>query len=228
MFKLKSSLAAFALGVAALGAATAPQAQERTVYQRGEIFQNVAAEHVRPLLANTAWVTHWWDDRYKGTEITNVRIVWYAADGREHVCLTDATGDTMGWGVGSYSGYIKDLKFHKVRYPLKKAHVKGNNWFQLLRYNGQTGELTTYLAKNQRWWESDVGHLQARIPAVTWDICPNFPSAESLGAQVNHKQTSRNYLQLLEQDPGQRILRPQYQNDHAHEWYGRNAGKNRK
>ncbi len=58
--------------------------------------------------------------------------------------------------------------------------------------------------------------LRARIPAVTWEICPDFSSAESLGAEVNTAQTSRYYRALLTQDPGERILRPQYVNECAH------------
>lgn len=227
MFKVKSTLTALALTITALGASSQAEAQNRTVYQRGEIFQNVAAEHVMPLLANTAWVTHWWDGKGR-TGGKPVRIVWYGANGQEHICLTGSDGKTAGWNAGSFAGYSKDLKFYKVQYPLKQSTFRGKTGYQLLRYDGETGELTTYLAQNRRWWESDVGHLQAKIPAVTWEICPNFPSAESLGAEVNHKQTARNYLELIAQDPGQRILRPQYQNDHAHEWYGRNAGKNKK
>ncbi|EEE35040.1 hypothetical protein RKLH11_4211 [Rhodobacteraceae bacterium KLH11] len=30
----------------------------------------------------------------------------------------------------------------------------------------------------------------------------------------------------MRQDPGQRILRPQFVNECAHEWYGRKARKN--
>lgn len=224
MSKLRTTLAVLLTFTATLPAV----AQERLVYKRGEIFQNVAAEHVRPLLANTARVTQWWDGQNmeKGGY---VRIVWYGADGREHGCLMDAEGNTEGWASGSYSGYQKDFKVFKVRYPLKEARYdNGNGGFQLLRYNGATGQLSTYLAVNRRWLESDVGHLQAKIPAVTWEVCPNFPSAESLGAQVNNEQTSMFYKELVAQDPGKRILRPQYQDDHAHEWYGRKAGKNKK
>ncbi|WP_299083326.1 hypothetical protein [uncultured Ruegeria sp.] len=228
MLKLKSTLAALLAFAVTTAAVAEIDESKRIVYKRGEIFQNVAAEHVRPLLANTAWVSTWWDGQYmdKGGYAA---IVWYGADGREHACITNSsTGKTGGWGAArAYSGYEKDFKAFKVRYPLKRAiDAHGDAWYQLLRYNGQTGELTTYLAGKRRWWENDVGHLQARLPAVTWEICPDFPSAESLGAKVNTKQTSRFYKELLSQDPGQRILRPQYVNECAHEWYGRKARRN--
>ncbi len=224
MFKFKAGFAA----VIALALTTPALAQdaEREMYRRGEIFQNVAVEHVRPLLADTAWVTHWWDDQTKERG-GYIRVVWYGADGREHGCLTDAEGKTEGAWSAAYSGRTIDLKGHKVRYPLKqKTRVDGSRGYQLLRYNGKTGQLNTFLSKNRRWWESDVGHLQARIPAVVWDICPDFPSAESLGTEVNTKQTSRFYGEMVQQDPGERILRPQYVNECAHEWYGRKAHKN--
>ncbi|WP_170566189.1 hypothetical protein [Ruegeria atlantica] len=221
------SFRAFTVTALVLAVTTGASAQERKVHKRGQIFQNVAAEHVRPLLANTAWVSHWWDGQSK-PEGKYVRIVWYGADGREHVCLTDDQGVAGGWHQGTYSGHRTTLKFHKVTYPLKKATYPNNNTgYQLLRYDAETGGLTTYLAQSRRWWEGDVGHLQAKIPAVTWEICPNFPSAASLGAKVNTRQTSRFYKTLVAQDPGTRIRRPQYQNENAHTWFGSEAHRNR-
>ncbi len=224
VFRSLPALTALLAMTLATGTAVAKD-KKREVYKRGGIFQNVTVEHVRPLLSNTARISHFWDGQNmdKGSY---VRIVWYGADGREHICLTDNKGVSGNWEQRTYTGRTIDLKGHKVRYPLKEHVYEGKPWYQLLRYNGSTGELTTFIAVNRKWWESDVGHLQARIPAVTWEICPNFPSAESIGAKVNTKQTSRFYKELVQQDPGERILRPQYVNECAHEWYGRKAHKN--
>ncbi len=201
------------------GSTLAEERHKREIYGRGKIFQNVAAEHVVPLLRNQARVTHWENGEGMRPDGGYVRIVWYGADGAEHACLQDREkGRTGGWGSGTYSGFTKHLKFRALRYPLKKAVYSNGDWYQLLRYDGQTGDLTTFLASKGRWWEADVGHLQARIPAVTWDICPGFPSAKSLGTTVNKKQTSRFYFELLRQDPGKRRLHPEFVNEEAHEW----------
>jgi len=55
------------------------------------------------------------------------------------------------------------------------------------------------------------GHLQKDLPAVTWEACPEFPSAATLGAKVNEKQTSIYYSELIKQDPGRRIKVPSYE-----------------
>ncbi len=58
------------------------------------------------------------------------------------------------------------------------------------------------------WHTWDVGHLQERLPAAVWTLCPEFPSAEELGVGINKNQTAVTYDKLLEQDPGRRVLRP--------------------
>lgn len=205
----------------ALGAGSVPakERHKREVYGMGQIFQNIAAKHVKPLLRNTAWVSHWENGEGMRPRGGYVRIVWHGADGTKHVCLSDSrTGRTNGKETATYSGVDWHLKSHAVRYPLKKFVYEDGVGYQLLRYDGKTSGLTTFIASKNRWWEADVGHLQARLPAVTWEICPDFPSAKSLGTTVNTKQTSRRYFDLLRQDPGKRILRPQYVNENAHEW----------
>lgn len=196
----------------AAGCAWAEEPRQREVYGQGEIFQNVAAEHVKPLLRNTAFVARWSTDY--------VRITWHDATGHDYSCLVDDTGKT--WNDDNipipYRGVILENKRLGFRYPLKQnEYPNGDHDYQLLRYDGATGGMTTFIGFRNRWWEGDVGHLQARLPAVIWEICPSFPSAKSIGAKVNKKQTSRFYSELVAQHPGQRILRPQYVNEHAHE-----------
>ena len=82
----------------------------------------------------------------------------------------------------------------------------------LFRYDGATGEVTsTYWYPKEPLVGSSTGHLQSELPAVTWDLCPDFPSAKSLGARVNTKQTAPLYNDLIAQDPGKRVLKPQYE-----------------
>jgi hypothetical protein len=58
------------------------------------------------------------------------------------------------------------------------------------------------------WWLVRTGHIQKSLPAAVYTLCPDFPSAASLGAKVNKRQTSTNYFELIKQDPGDRVKRP--------------------
>ncbi len=203
----------------------AVMAEKRKHYKTHKFFQNVAAEHVRPLLADTAWVFTWWTGQNK-EHGGYLSVVWTAANGDLYGCSVNAKGKNASAWPAVYSGRIVDRKWRDVRYPLWEWVRDGERIYKLMKYNGVTGDLDTFYQEGTRWLEGHGGHLQARIPAVTWEICPDFPSAESLGAEVNTRQTSRYYNELLAQDPGERILRPQYVNECAHEWYGKNADKN--
>ena len=77
-------------------------------------------------------------------------------------------------------------------------------------YDGDTGQIVwyTYVGEKKRWITWDPGHLQERLPAAVYTLCPDFPSPEELGVKVNTKQTAVTYDKLLEQDPGRRVLRP--------------------
>ena len=75
-------------------------------------------------------------------------------------------------------------------------------------YDADTGEALWFGRYNRRWWSWNPGHLQERLPAATWTLCPDFPSAESLGIGVNRAQTAHTYRALVAQDPGRRIKRP--------------------
>ena len=220
-FKQGSVLSAALVLALGAGSLDAEERHKREVYGEGQIFQNIAAEHVVPLLRNTAWVSHWETGEGQFPRGGKVAIVWYGSDGIEYKCFQGNEPNENGtWIDGDrYFGVTIELRRRAVRYPLLKAtYVSGKpDGYGLLRYNGETGALTSFIM-DRRWWESGVGHLQERIPAVTWELCPTFPSAESLGTTVNEAQTSRFYGELLQQDPGRRILRPELVNEHAHEW----------
>lgn len=74
-------------------------------------------------------------------------------------------------------------------------------------YDGATGEIVFY-RKRKTWHTWDPGHLQERLPRAVWTLCPDFPSAEELGVEVNEAQTAITYDKLIAQDPGRRVLRP--------------------
>ena len=75
-------------------------------------------------------------------------------------------------------------------------------------YDAATGEAIFYTKNDGVWWDWDVGHLQERLPASTWTVCPDFPSSVEIGIDVNARQTATTYPELLAQDRGRRILRP--------------------
>ncbi len=47
-----------------------------------------------------------------------------------------------------------------------------------------------------------IGHLQDTIPQAIYSLCPRFPDPSDLGFEVNPKQTSTDYQELVAQDPG--------------------------
>ena len=75
-------------------------------------------------------------------------------------------------------------------------------------YDAKNGGFQTFIFHKRRWWENETGHLQKNIPAVTYELCPDFPKASKLGMGVNKQQTAKLYSELVKQHPGVRILRP--------------------
>ena len=89
--------------------------------------------------------------------------------------------------------------------------LNGSGGWAQYQYDGSSGgmtELRWYKKHGRKYWEYEVGHLQEGIPAAVYDLCPDFPSAKSLGTFVNTKQTAQKYYDLLAQDRGKRVLRP--------------------
>ena len=87
--------------------------------------------------------------------------------------------------------------------------ISGNKGGNILPvHNGRTGGMKWYGTHRKRWVDHSHGHIQKRLPRAVWTACPNFPSAKSLGVGVNEKQTAITYFDLVKQDRGQRIMRP--------------------
>ncbi len=82
-------------------------------------------------------------------------------------------------------------------------------------YDAKNGNFQTFIFHKRRWWENETGHLQKNIPAVTYELCPDFPKASKLGMGVNKQQTAKLYSELVEQHPGARILRPDLITEHT-------------
>jgi len=210
MFTLKSLTIAATL--ASVLAAPA-MAGNRDIQKHGKFFQNVKAEHVAPLFSGAVYVSHIdYDGIGKKRAGGELAIIWFKG-GISHLCIGfPSFGTPYVHSSQPYKGAVIQNNKMAVQYPLveysKENSEKG---YDLFRYDGATGEVTNYWFQKNRWWEMRTGHLQSELPAVTWDLCPAFPSAKSLGARVNKKQTAPFYNDLIAQDPGKRVLKPQYE-----------------
>ncbi|WP_419739498.1 hypothetical protein [Ruegeria sp.] len=169
---------------------------------------NVRAEHMWPLLAGKVMLV---DAGRKYSSVPGVvdhalMVVFMGPQGRNVWCVY---GDTSDY-------YHRDQKWAPIRWK------HGETYFPQLHpaigedkrpglspvYNGETGQIVFFTHRQPGWSTRSVGHLQERLPAAVWTLCPEFPSAEELGVGVNKNQTAVTYDKLLEQDPGRRVLRP--------------------
>ena len=88
--------------------------------------------------------------------------------------------------------------------------------FGITVYKPETGQHTNIILQQNIFREISLGHLQYDIPIVVYEACPEFPSAERLGMKVNSKQTAKTYPELLKQDKGNRVIRPDLVSDQAY------------
>ena len=210
MFNLKTlTLAATLMGILIAPA----MAATRDIQKHGKFFQNVKAEHVAPLLNGAAYVSQIAYDRI-GKKLAGgeVAITWFK-NGVSHSCRGfPSMKKPYSYGDHPFVGLIIHNARMAVEYPLiEYSNPNNNKGHDLFRYDSATGQATNYWYQKNRWWEARTGHLQSELPAVTWDLCPDFPSAKSLGARVNTKQTAPLYNDLIAQDPGKRVLKPQFE-----------------
>ena len=205
MFK-KIILIASILAIASPVAAR--EVTKRKAYKHGKFFQNVKAEHVVPLLKNTAYISR--APSVRGKEGDLIKIVYYA-DYDFYYCAVHKKKHYTGTSVDFYGTNFKSDLIN-ARYPVvEEVYEDGSSGHGLIDYDSKTGGLTTYIYDKRKWWEMETGHLQKALPAMTWELCPEFPLAETLGAKVNKKQTSKYYSELIKQDAGRRIKVPAYE-----------------
>jgi hypothetical protein len=191
---------------AALTVASLVPTQARESHKR--IYSNVTAEDMRELLSDVALLSYGEASNKEGNPKQHQLLVtWYGADGKYHWCFYDEAPNTWGPGTSAWKPEIVDSKRRKERYPLVKHGTKRNAGYRTLRYDAD-GNYKKYQFYKGLWWLGDSGHLQKSLPAAVYEMCPDFPSAKSLGAKVNKRQTSTNYFELIKQDPGDRVKRP--------------------
>ena len=172
---------------------------------------NLRAEDMYELFAGNVLVV----DRSRGENFSAggepehaLKVIFLGKDGRYVWCAYDKNFDYFS-KVNSWAP--SKVKHRGTFQHLLDPAIHTNNRPGLgPLYDGETGQIVFYgrAGRNKTWVTWDVGHLQERLPRAVWTLCPDFPSAEELGVGINEKQTAITYDKLLEQDPGQRILRP--------------------
>ena len=171
---------------------------------------NVRAEDMYELFADNVMVVNQGREYARDGSTHNiVTVLFFGKDGRFVWCTwNDPPGQYNLW---EHSWAPSKVKHRGTLQHLLDPAIHTNKRPGLgPLYDGATGQLILYVRKgqNKTWVTLDAGHLQKRLPRAVWTLCPDFPSAEELGVGVNEKQTAITYDKLLEQDPGQRILRP--------------------
>lgn len=226
MTKLTSLLTVFAIGLGAVAQAEPRQGDivpldqlpRHTVYDHWDqqkrfranrVFQNVMAEDMVELLAGKVQVTYF-EDGGRANHYGIVRVRLEKSDGTSAACIASSDDGIYNWDDGSVAWWPARVGWplYSLSVSLLAAGERDNPTYGAIQYNGNTGQFAMVTYLDGSWWDFRKGHLQEGIPAVVYDVCPGFPSAASLGTFVNERQTSTNYFELIQQDPGQRVLRP--------------------
>lgn len=199
------------------------------------LYSNVTTKDMKTLLAGHVIISEFRDGRtthalritYFGDRTATFNGVPFV--GHAYTCSSDARpGLRLGTYHPAFSSYWKpytvwgqdNVKFPMVKYGFTdKAHpLKQRINYQLVRYDGHTGGLTTYNYVDGRWLRANTGRLQKELPAVIWKLCPKFPSAASLGATVDPRQTAKTYDAVIAQG-GTPIRRPDLVTAHTEQKY---------
>ena len=165
---------------------------------------NVRAENFRALFGDRVMISRNTDPA--DASIDTIKIIFIGADGRYIWCSTNREEGSFWhnhpWRAEIYStrsGFAPLLNPNTEEGPLPGLSPL---------YDGATGGIIWHTLVRDRWWDWNRGHLQERLPAAVYTQCPDFPSPEELGVEVNAAQTATSYDALIAQDPGARILRP--------------------
>jgi len=191
---------------------------------------NLRAEDMLALLSGTVFLERDFDER--GPRSRNYRrdglnVYVFGPDGEVGMCVS--TGNESESHSLAVSRFIPETRrIEGNLYPVLASPNEtplypdltvenqdgyGGRLYSML-YDPETGvavvfNFTTnkFNPRNSWYWEF-TGHLQERLPASVYTLCPDFPSAEDLGFEVNAAQTATGYRELVQQDPGRRIMRP--------------------
>lgn len=172
------------------------------------IYGNVTAKDMVTLFGDVAIVTHSTSADGTPTDVATLEVSFFTKDGKSFNCFAWDGFIDPKTGVTRWKPVVIDNKTNRERYPLIEVEAADGTSYGLYRYDGATGAFDHHASIRGRWKHISTGHIQSDIPAAVYSMCPDFPSAESLGTRVNTKQTSTNYRAMVAQDPGKRVLRP--------------------
>lgn len=178
---------------------------------RDQVFQNVTQEDLTTLLSGKTFVGYEESDG-RGGAYGALSVRFFDADGSLPMCiLSYKTGQPLDdafankrWQSIFSPHYQIGLDIAEMR----TTNLDGSYGYVVSQYLAATGQLAFVAKEGRIVRDIRKGHLQNGIPAGVYTACPDFPSAESLGTFVNHNQTAWNYFELLEQDAGDRVIRP--------------------
>lgn len=190
-----------------------------TAHAKQGQYGNVEAGDMYTLLAGNVLVRQLEDADRHPADVMTLQVSVFLPDGTSVNC---AAFDGYVDGVAARSGWKPVTIEHKgdrERYPLLEVEAADGTSYGLLKYDGATGAYDIFGSIRGKWRHVLTGHIQSDIPAAVYSMCPDFPSAESLGTRVNTKQTSTNYRAMVAQDPGKRVLRPDLVSDNIPERY---------
>ncbi len=164
---------------------------------------NVRAEDMMALFGNTVMVARIFHPI--DASFDEIKIIALTQDGRYAYCGTDEEGSAHF--TDPWASML--VKTNRGTFPLMNVNTANpQNPALSPLYDAATGEVLWFTPWRRKWWSWNPGHLQERLPVVTWTLCPDFPSAEELGVGINRAQTATTYRELIAQDPGRRIKRP--------------------
>ena len=178
---------------------------------RGAPPVNVGARDAVKLIANNVFVAHFAAPEPGRKGGVKLRVFYASEDWNVIGCAIRSNGK-----YSTLSGFKWPAKFHDKRLGLlipgaadSLTRNDPSPEFGAYYHNAETGRIVLLdRGKNRRWYPRNTGHLQERLPASVYTLCPDFPPASELGLEVNHAQTALTYPELVAQDSGRRVRRP--------------------
>ncbi|ARU03122.1 hypothetical protein [Yoonia vestfoldensis] len=179
---------------------------------RDFVFQNVTQSDLVTLLSGKTFVGYQESDGL-GRGYGALTVEFYDPSGELAYCIVSyKTGKPVRGDAFAMKRWISTTANNQnIGYQLAEMEVielAGHSSYGIVQYDGSLGRIANIGYESPFMRDISKGHLQNGIPAAVYTACPEFPSAESLGTFVNHNQTSWNYFELVEQDAGDRVIRP--------------------
>ncbi len=110
-----------------------------------------------------------------------------------HFCVQDELTGSGRYFTEAWTTRPRGAEFRAVVTPADEP----TGW--PMQYDAVTGRLVKGGPIHGVLW---AGHLQDTIPLAVYSLCPRFPDRRDLGFEVNPKQKSTDYRELVAQDPG--------------------------